>query len=125
VSGAWKHRRDVYREEGLMPLYLTRTTYTPETWAKMVADPEDRRAAIEALAESIGGRCLEVWYAFGVHDTYALIEAPGPIEMAGALARVAGSGAFSRVETTPLLSVEEMLEALHMARDATFAAPGE
>ena len=107
-----------------MPLYLTRTTYTPESWAKMVAQPEDRRQAIGALAESVGGRCVELWYAFGEHDAYALIEAPGAVEMAGALAQVGASGAFSRLETTPLLTVDEMLEALKTARDVNFAAPG-
>jgi uncharacterized protein with GYD domain len=108
-----------------MPLYLTRTTYTPDSWAKMVANPEDRREAIGALAESIGGRIVDLWYAFGEHDAYALIEAPGPVEMAGALAQVGASGAFSRLETTPLLTVDEMLEALQMARDVNFTAPGE
>jgi len=28
-----------------MPLYLTRFSYTPETWAKLIKNPEDRRAA--------------------------------------------------------------------------------
>jgi uncharacterized protein with GYD domain len=107
-----------------MPLYLTRTKYTPETWAKLVANPEDRREAVGALAESVGGRLIDLWYAFGEHDTYTLIEAPGPIEMAGALTQVAGSGAFARVESIPLLTVEEMLEALQMARDAHYTAPG-
>jgi len=107
-----------------MPLYLTRTKYTPETWAKMVANPEDRRTAVEALAESVGGRLIELWYAFGANDSYTLIEAPGPIELAGALTQVAASGAFARVETTPLLTVDEMLEALAMSRDISFAAPG-
>ena len=107
-----------------MPLYLTRTTYTPETWAKMAADPVDRRDAIGALAGSVGGRLVELWYAFGEHDTITLIEAPGPVEMASLLSQVRASGAFARVETTTLLSVEEMLEALEMARDIDFSAPG-
>lgn len=107
-----------------MPLYLTRTTYTPETWAKLVEQPEDRRDAIRALAESVGGQLLDIWYAFGEHDTYTLIDAPGHVEMASALTRVAASGAFSRLETTPLLTVDEMLEALGRAREATYTAPG-
>jgi uncharacterized protein with GYD domain len=107
-----------------MPLYLTRTTYTPDSWAKMVANPEDRREAIGALAESIGGRIVDLWYAFGEHDTYTLIEAPGPVEMATVLSQVRASGAFARIETTPLLTVEEMLEALQRGRDISFTAPG-
>ena len=30
-----------------MPMYLTRFSYTPETWAKMIKNPEDRRAAAQ------------------------------------------------------------------------------
>jgi uncharacterized protein with GYD domain len=107
-----------------MPLYLTRTTYTSETWAAMVERPVDRRAAIHEMAESIGGRLVELWYAFGEHDAYALIEAPGHVEVASALALVAGSGAFSRVETTQLMTVDEMLDALGRAREVRFTAPG-
>ncbi len=39
-----------------MPLYLSRFSYTPETWARLSANPEDRRtAAAVALAISGGG----------------------------------------------------------------------
>jgi uncharacterized protein with GYD domain len=107
-----------------VPLYLTRTTYTPETWAKLTAGPVDRRDAIGALAGSVGGRLIDLWYAFGEHDTYTLIEAPGPVEMATVLSQVRASGAFARIETTPLLTVEEMLEALQRGRDISFTAPG-
>jgi uncharacterized protein with GYD domain len=106
-----------------MPLYLIRVTYTPETWAKLVAHPEDRRVALRAMVESLGGSLVELWYAFGEYDTYTVIDAPGHVEMASALTRAAGSGAFTRVETTPLLSVDEMLEALGRARDVSFTAP--
>ena len=37
-----------------MPLYLTKFSYTPETWARLIANPEDRRSAATALALTIG-----------------------------------------------------------------------
>ena len=30
-----------------MPLYLSRFSYTPETWARLIAHPEDRRKAAQ------------------------------------------------------------------------------
>ena len=33
-----------------MPMYLTRFSYTAETWARMIKNPEDRRAAARLLA---------------------------------------------------------------------------
>jgi hypothetical protein len=38
-----------------MPLYLTRFSYTPATWAKLIENPEDRRAAATAIATSAAG----------------------------------------------------------------------
>ncbi|TIT25617.1 MAG: GYD family protein, partial [Mesorhizobium sp.] len=28
-----------------MPMYLTKFSYTPETWARLIENPEDRREA--------------------------------------------------------------------------------
>src|SRR5205823_7455847 len=36
-------RRASEREEGTMPLYLSRFSYTPQTWARLIGNPEDRR----------------------------------------------------------------------------------
>ncbi len=34
-----------------MPLYLSRFSYTPETWARLIGNPEDRRKAAESYIE--------------------------------------------------------------------------
>ena len=39
-----------------MALYLSKFSYTPETWARMIRQPEDRRKAAESYIESVGGR---------------------------------------------------------------------
>ena len=52
-----------------MPLYLSRFSYTPETWARLIGNPEDRRKAAQDYIESVGGT-LGFWYAFGTHDGY-------------------------------------------------------
>ena len=39
-----------------MPLYLTKFSYTPETWARLVGNPEDRRNAAREYIESVGGK---------------------------------------------------------------------
>ena len=55
-----------------MPFYLTRFSYTPETWARLIKNPEDRRAAAAEYIESVGGKLHGFWYAFGEHDAYNL-----------------------------------------------------
>ena len=59
-----------------MPLYLSRFSYKPETWARLIGHPEDRRKAAQTYIESVGGKLHGFWYAFGTHDGYNLWEAP-------------------------------------------------
>jgi len=107
-----------------MPMYLTRFSYTPETWAMMIAQPEDRRRAASAYIESVGGKLHGFWYAFGEHDGVNLWEAPDNVSMAAVALAIGGGGALSSFETTVLLTVEETLEALDRAQAVGYRAPG-
>ena len=93
-----------------MPLYLSRFSYTPETWARLIGNPEDRRKAAQAYIESVGGKLHGFWYAFGTHDGYNLWEAPDNVSMAAVALAISGGGALSSFETTVLLTVEETME---------------
>lgn len=107
-----------------MPLYLTKFSYTPETWARLVKNPEDRRLAAQQYIESVGGKLHGFWYAFGSHDGYNLWEAPDNVSMAAVAVAIGGGGALSSFDTTVLLSVEETLEALQKAQQLRYRAPG-
>ena len=80
-----------------MPIYLTRFSYTPETWARLIENPEDRRKAAEEYIESVGGKLHGFWYAFGEHDGYNLWEAPDNVSMAAVVLAIAGGGALSSI----------------------------
>ena len=105
-------------------MYLTRFSYTPETWARMIQKPEDRRAAAKQYIESVGGTLHGFWYAFGDHDGYNLWEAPDDVSMAAVAVAIGGGGALSSLQTTVLLTVEETLEALDKARSIQYKPPG-
>ena len=107
-----------------MSLYLSRFSYTPETWARMIGNPEDRRAAAESYIESVGGTLHGFWYAFGEHDGYTLWEAPDNVSMAAVALALSGGGAISALETTVLLSVDETLDALRKVEGVGYRAPG-
>jgi uncharacterized protein with GYD domain len=108
-----------------MPLYLTRFSYTPATWGKLVKNPEDRRVAASTYIESVGGQLHGFWYAFGEHDAYSLWEAPDNVAMAATAIAISAGGALSSFQTTPLLTVEETLAALERAASISYRAPGE
>jgi uncharacterized protein with GYD domain len=107
-----------------MPLYLTRFSYTPQTWAKLIGNPEDRRTAAQEYIESVGGKLHGFWYAFGEHDAYTLWEAPDNASMAAVALAISAGGALSSLETTVLLSVDETMDALRQAQQVGYRAPG-
>lgn len=106
-----------------MPLYLSRFSYTPETWARMVANPEDRREAARSYVESVGGKLHGFWYAFGTHDGHTLWEAPDNVSMAAVALAISSGGALGSFETTVLLTVEETMEALRTAEQVRYRPP--
>jgi len=107
-----------------MPMYLTRFSYTPETWARMVKNPEDRRNAARQYIESVGGKLHGFWYAFGEHDGYNLWEAPDNVSMAAAAIAIGAGGALSSIETTVLMTVEETIVALQKSSAIGYRKPG-
>ena len=108
-----------------MPMYLTRFSYTPETWERLAKHPEDRREAARAYIESVGGKLHGFWYAFGAYDGYNLWEAPDNVSMAAVAIAISGGGALSKIETTVLLTVDETLAALGRAESIRYRSPGE
>ena len=107
-----------------MPLYLSRFSYTPEAWARLIGNPEDRRVAAQSYIESVGGTLHGFWYAFGDHDGYTLWEAPDNVSMAAVAVAISSGGALSSLETTVLLTVEETMDALRKAEQVRYRPPG-
>jgi uncharacterized protein with GYD domain len=108
-----------------MPMYLTRFSYTPETWARLAKNPEDRRTAARQYIESVGGKLHGFWYAFGEHDGYNLWEAPDNVSMAAVAIAIGGGGALSSIHTTVLMTVEETVAALQKASSIAYRRPGQ
>ena len=50
-----------------MPLYLSRFSYTPETWARLIGTQKTVEKAAQTYIESVGGKLHGFWYAFGEH----------------------------------------------------------
>ena len=79
-----------------MPLYLTRFSYTPETWARLIAEPRGPPRRRAAYIESVGGKLHGFWYAFGDYDGVTLWEAPDNVSMAAVAIAIGGGGALAR-----------------------------
>jgi uncharacterized protein with GYD domain len=107
-----------------MPLYLSRFSYTPETWARLIQNPEDRRKAATTYIEAVGGKLHGFWYAFGSHDGVTLWEAPDNVSIAAVVLAIGSGGAVTNLDTTVLMSVEDTMAALQAAQQVKYRPPG-
>jgi uncharacterized protein with GYD domain len=107
-----------------MPLYLSRFSYTTDAVKALVNQPVDRSSAAREVAESLGGKLLGFWYAFGEFDGVFLMEAPDNASAAALAMAVGAGGALSNIETTVLLDMDEAQEAMRKAAAATYRPPG-
>ena len=98
-----------------MAHYLLQISYTPETWAVMVNNPQDRAQAVEGAIKKLGGKMEHFWISFGDFDSVGVIEMPDSVAAAAFAMAVAAGGACKDVKTTPLLTVKEGMEAMKKA----------
>ena len=98
-----------------MPFYLTRFSYEPAAWAKLMKNPEDRRGAARQYIEAVGGKLHGFWYAMGEHDGYNLWEAPDNVSMAATAIALSAGGALSRAVVSTVLSAPPALSAIAVA----------
>ena len=107
-----------------MSLYLGRFSYTTDAMKALLDQPQDRSAAAREVAESLGGKLLGFWFAFGEFDGVFLMEAPDNASAVALAMAVGAGGAVSGIETTVLLDMDEAQEAMRKAAAATYRPPG-
>lgn len=101
-----------------MAQYLFQVAYTSDSWAKQVRDRGNVLERIQPLLEACSGNVISCFYAFGDYDLVLIADFPGGEEAAAfSLAATAG-GSLKAVKTTPLLTVEQGLQAMQRADEA-------
>jgi uncharacterized protein with GYD domain len=59
-----------------VPRYLGRASYSADAVKAMVENPQDRSRAAAEVAESLGAKLTDFYFAFGEFDVVFLLEAP-------------------------------------------------
>jgi uncharacterized protein with GYD domain len=72
----------------------------------------------------MSGRMVSYYNSFGEYDGVIIFETPDEGTLTGVLA-AASTGHLKATKTTSLLSVEDAMEAMHKAGEATFRRPGQ
>jgi uncharacterized protein with GYD domain len=105
-----------------MPQYLYQLSYTSESLAAQVKDPQDRlKTAALPVLEAVGGKLLGGGFSFGEYDVALLIEAPDDEAVAAVAVAVAAGGAIRSAKTTKLISGDQWVSALKKAANVAKA----
>jgi uncharacterized protein with GYD domain len=98
-----------------MSYFCHQVSYTKEAWARLMQNPQDRLEAVRAPIEKLGGKIHTSFFAFGQFDVLAITEFPDNISAAAIAIAFAAGGAVSNIQTIPLLTAAQAVEALRKA----------
>jgi uncharacterized protein with GYD domain len=106
-----------------MAYYLMQAAYTTEAWAAMVKDPQNRVEAVRPVIERLGGGIVGTWFAFGEYDVVSIIQMPDNVNAAALSLAASAGGAVKALKTTPLMTMEEGMEAMRKAAGTGYQPP--
>ena len=107
-----------------MAKYLFQAAYTSEALAAQLQNPQNRVEAIRPVIEGLGGRIESAYFAFGDYDVVGIVDMPDNVSMAAFSLAAAAGGAAKAVKTTPLMTIEEGIEAMRKAGGTGYRPPG-
>lgn len=105
-----------------MPKFMIKASYSAEGTRGLIKEGgTGRRAAVQKLVESLGGKLEAFYFAYGEDDAYAITDVPDATAgLAGSLV-INASGAV-RISTIPLITPEEIDAACK--KSVSYRAPG-
>jgi uncharacterized protein with GYD domain len=105
-----------------MPKFMIKASYSPEGARGLLKEGgTGRRAAVQKLVESIGGKVEAFYFAYGEDDAYVITDVPDATAGLAISLAVNASGAV-RLSTIPLITPEEMDTACK--KSTPYRAPG-
>jgi uncharacterized protein with GYD domain len=105
-----------------MPKYLITASYSAEGIKGLLKEGgSSRRAVVQKIAESVGGKLESLYYTFGEHDVIAIYDVPDNVT-ATAISLTVGATGLVRITTTPLVTPEEVDAATK--KSVSYRGPG-
>jgi uncharacterized protein with GYD domain len=105
-----------------MASYLLQLNYSPEAWAAMIKNPQNRMEAVRGPVANLGGTITNFWMCFGEYDIAGVIEMPDNVSAAAFSMAIAAGGACHNIKTTALLSIEDGIAAMKKAATCGYKA---
>ena len=106
-----------------MAKYLWQANYVGEGLKGLLKEGgSSRRAVVEKIVNSMGGKLEAFYYAFGETDLYGIADMPDNVSTAAFALTIAASGAVT-LKTTVLLTPEEIDKAVK--KSPSYRPPGK
>jgi uncharacterized protein with GYD domain len=106
-----------------MPDYLLEIAYTPKGFATLIKNPQNRMDALGPIFDGLGGHLQNMWFAFGEYDLMIISKLPDNISAAAISMAISAGDAVKSVKTTPLMTMEEGIEAMKKATTTMYHPP--
>lgn len=103
-----------------MPMYMIEVAYTPASAKAFVAKPQNRADGVRGAFDSAGGKLHSFHFAFGEYDAVLIAELPSNVAAGAIGLAVAAGGGVSKYRTTVLMTAEEAMEAMKLAKKSTY-----
>jgi uncharacterized protein with GYD domain len=97
--------------------YLIEVGYTSQSWNSQIDTQANVVERITPALKATGAKLECVYYAFGEIDLIAIIDFKRPEDAAAFALAVGSTGALRTYRTTPLLSVDQGIDAMRRAAD--------
>jgi len=117
------HVRTYQRGESNMPKFLIIGSYTSEGAKGLLKEGgSQRKAAVEKMVSSAGGKLESLYFAFGDKDVYTVVDLPDAHSCA-ALSLAASASGVVRLSTVMLMTPEDIDAACKKA--VSYRPPGQ
>jgi uncharacterized protein with GYD domain len=94
-----------------MSHYCLQISFTTQAWSHLAHAPQDRFAVVRAPIERLGGSIHATFFTTGRFDLLAIAEFPEHITPAEISVAFADGGAVASINTSPLLTFAQAVEA--------------
>ena len=106
-----------------MARYLIRVSYTPESWATVMQNPQMRREAARGVIEAAGGKLFSFDFAPGTEEVVVVVDFPSDAYGSAAAIATTSAGVLRTYTVTRLMSPEETIEVVEQASAITYPPP--
>jgi uncharacterized protein with GYD domain len=106
-----------------MGRYLWQVSYSKDAWGAQISNPQNRLEMVGAMLEPLGVKLIEGYATLGEYDIIAIIEAPDDKTIAAASIAISSTGSVSALKTSPLMPIDDLVEALNIAKKITYKPP--